>query len=106
MATKAITYAQGHPLQGENQTCSSYRADLAKWMGCDSVADYERCHDPLHAEMNQWMGCTSYALLAAQGVKLSPALLEIAELEAVAVLHAQRWMQALRNAEEDIWLEF
>lgn len=101
-----MTYAQGHPLQGKNQTLASYRCDLAKWMGCDSVADYERCHDPLHAEMNEWMGSTSYALLAAQGIELSPALMRIAELEAIAVLHSHRWMQALRNAEEDIGVVF
>lgn len=99
-------YAQGHPLQVEGQSFADHQQEMAVWMGCESVDDMNRCHDPLHAEMAQWMGCTSYSLLAAQGVTLSPALQRIAELEEAAVLHSQRWMQALRNAEEDIWLAF
>lgn len=46
-------YAQGHPIQRPSQSFEDHQRDMAKWMGCETVEDMNRCHDPMHAEMAQ-----------------------------------------------------
>lgn len=99
-------YTQGHPIQRPDQSFASHQSEMANWMGAPSVAEMNRVHDPLHAELSQWMGATSYSLLLAQGVDLPPNLRRLAELEEVAVLHTQRWLQHLHNEEVDVWARF
>lgn len=99
-------HAPGHPMQGPGQSLESHKADMAKWMGCETVEEMDRDHDPLHAELCQWMGSTSYSLLAAQGVQLPDNLRRIAELEECAVLNVQRWLQALKNEGLEVWVAF
>ena len=85
------------------QTFEEHQRDMADWMGC-SVEEMNDFRDGLHAELCQWMGATSYSLLMAQGVELSPSRKALADLEENAVLHTQRWLQALKNEGEDPWL--
>lgn len=99
-------FSLGHPIQRPGQSLASHKRDMAQWMGCSSVEQMDQDHDPLHAELTQWMGATSYSLLVAQGVDLPPPLRRLAELEENAVLHVQRWLQALKNAREDVWVRF
>ncbi|WP_300974857.1 hypothetical protein [Sphingomonas sp. LHG3406-1] len=101
-----MTYhAVGQPVRLPGQSFEDHQRDMARWMGC-SVAEMNTAHDGLHAELCQWMGSTSFSLLMAQGVELSPERRAIAGLEEAAVLHVQRWLQALKNSGEEAWIAF
>jgi hypothetical protein len=99
-------YSLGHPIRRPGQSMDEHKRDMARWMGCSSVEQMDDDHDPLHAELSQWMGATSYSLLLAQGVELPPKLRRLAELEENAVIAVQRWLQALKNENVDIWVRF
>lgn len=79
------------PRQRPGQSLADHQIEMAEWMGT-SVADMERCHDPLHRALCGLLGVTSQSLRQADGEMLTGEEQELAGLEEEAVLHCQRWL--------------
>jgi hypothetical protein len=79
------------PQRRPGQSFADHQREMAEWVGCASVAELNRHHDPLHLALCAFFGVESYALMQGRGERLAGHEAHLAALEEVAILTCQRW---------------
>jgi hypothetical protein len=78
------------PRRLPGQTLAAHQAEMARWLGHESVDAMNAAHDPLHHALCAWLGIESQSLRQSAGEELTNEELTQAAIEENAVLWVQK----------------